>query len=323
MRLAPLLTALLLVTSLSARAEEATWGLRWKAPDACIDSASLARAVEARLGHHVFGLKPQYRIDGVLAAGSSPKWKATLTVTDSGGDVAGSRDVTSDDASCHAIDDNLAFVIAVMIDPKVRPAGEAPKAITEVAPKAAPPAAPRVTNADGVYLHVDADRTKVHLMRLAGVASGYASGTNVTIVSFSDECTAPCDEVIPRPRDTFHFEGESMPPSPAFTLEDHAPATTVTVHGGSVGMVLGGIMMATFGITGGLTGGILGGVGIGGLSRGSSGLFLAGAIMLGVGIVLTAVGIPLARAGATTLDFSDQPVGPQSPAMPQPLSASL
>ena len=84
MRLATLLPFLGLLTALPTHAEEATWGLRWKAPEECIDSASLARAVEARLGHHVFGLKPQYRIDGVLSAGAAPKWKATsLTRTNS------------------------------------------------------------------------------------------------------------------------------------------------------------------------------------------------------------------------------------------------
>jgi len=134
------LTLLAMLSATAAGAEQ-RWGLTWKAADGCIQAAELAERVERRLGHPVFGTEPDLRIDGYLiAADGTPKnakWRARLTLVDSHGTVRGSRDVTSAEASCRAIDDSLVLVVAVMIDPS---AALTPYAAPEQPPP--PPSAP-------------------------------------------------------------------------------------------------------------------------------------------------------------------------------------
>ncbi len=119
------------------------WGLTWKAADGCIQAAELAERVERKLGHPVFGAEPDLRIDGYLtAADGSPKgarWRSRLTLVDASGTVQGSREVTSADASCRAIDDSLVLVMAVMIDPK---AALTPFAAPTEPPPPPPPPSP-------------------------------------------------------------------------------------------------------------------------------------------------------------------------------------
>lgn len=317
------LLCLLLLAPLAAHAEDVSWGLKWKAPDACIDAASLARAVEGRLGRHVFGITPQYRIDGVLEAGASPKWKAVLTVIDSGGGIAGSRDVTSNAADCHDLDQNLAFVIAVMIDPKAKPAGAAPGAVTDLAPP--PPAtdAPRARPIakNEVLVHIDADKTNVRLLRYVGTSTGYTSKSTVVIHSFSDECLAPCDVVVPKASDRFYLDGDGMTPSEEFTLVDHQPAVDLKVTGGSAIQNWGGRTLVLLGFSGLLTGAILtpiAAASLGGQGRPflENGLAVAGLISLGAGLVLGAIGIPLWLTSLTKLEFVDHgKAAPATPAM--------
>ncbi len=134
-----------LVLCAGAASADPRWGLTWKAPEGCIQAAELAERVERRLGNPVFGTEPDLRIDGYLAAatGTPPgaKWRARLTLVDAQGSVQGSRDVTSPESSCRAIDDSLVLVVAVMIDPKAAltpfaAPGEPPKE-----PEPAPPPA--------------------------------------------------------------------------------------------------------------------------------------------------------------------------------------
>jgi len=139
-----LLVAVLL-TSTAASAQTTRWGLTWRAPDGCIQAADLARGVEDRLGHAVFGPDPQVRIDGEVTAepGSgrrpgepAPRWRARLTLVDYRGSVLGSREVTGTEESCRSIDQPLTLVVAVMIDPMVL--GHAPPPPQTTAPPLPP-----------------------------------------------------------------------------------------------------------------------------------------------------------------------------------------
>jgi hypothetical protein len=96
---------------------ESRWGLRWNAEPGCIQAAPLARAVEGRLGRTVFGPGPEFLIDGVLERGRPSGWKATLSLVDAGGNVLGSREVSTKEEACPAIEPRLLLVIALMIDP--------------------------------------------------------------------------------------------------------------------------------------------------------------------------------------------------------------
>ena len=116
-----------------------SWGLKWKAPPGCIEPAQLARAVEGRLGFSVFGAGAKHRIDGELTrSATAPRWRASFVAVDAEGSVLGSRELTSDDSSCRALDDKLVMVVSVMIDPR----REAPPPEPEVLPPP-PPAPPR------------------------------------------------------------------------------------------------------------------------------------------------------------------------------------
>jgi hypothetical protein len=84
----------------------------------CIQPADLSRAVEDKLGRQVFGPAPELTVDGVMRAGNSPKWRAQFTLVDANGAVQGTREVTSDEASCAAMNPSLALIVAVMIDPR-------------------------------------------------------------------------------------------------------------------------------------------------------------------------------------------------------------
>ncbi|WP_257457842.1 hypothetical protein [Archangium lipolyticum] len=96
---------------------ESRWGLRWNAAPGCIQAAPLARAVEGRLGRTVFGPEPEFLVDGVLERGTPSGWKAKLSLVDASGNVLGSREVSTKEEACTAIEPRLLLVIALMIDP--------------------------------------------------------------------------------------------------------------------------------------------------------------------------------------------------------------
>ncbi len=108
----------LLVAVLLSSAAEPRWGLKFTAPDSCITAAALAERIEARLGRPLFGARPDVLIEGhVTPEHGALRWRARLTLVDADGTVKGSREVTSADVSCRSIDESLALVAAVMIDP--------------------------------------------------------------------------------------------------------------------------------------------------------------------------------------------------------------
>lgn len=287
-------------------ADESTWGLRWQAPADCIDSATLARAIEAKLGRHVFGFNPSFRVDGVGSEVRPGEWKAELTLTDGGGTVAGTRDLTAK-GDCRALDDSLVFVIAVIIDPNLRVNAKVPLI-------SAPPPRPQPVEAEGpgpdtVRVHLSTDNTKVRLMRVASIGYGSSGGANVSMSHVANECAAPCDKFITHASDQFFIGGEGVAGGPGFSLIDHAPEVDLEIRAGSGGLQTLGAYLTLFGTVGVLTGGIVGGVFAllpVGSSSGSSGLstpVLASIITAAVGAVMLLFGIPLMVVNRTQVNF--------------------
>ena len=108
-----------------ARAEPAprTSSLSWvrlPGAEACIASRALAVAVERRLQREVFvtpsraAIAVEGRIERTAAP---PGFRAVITVSNEAGVELGNREIHSAAPSCAAMNDDLALVIAVMIDP--------------------------------------------------------------------------------------------------------------------------------------------------------------------------------------------------------------
>ncbi|PTL76579.1 hypothetical protein DAT35_49085 [Vitiosangium sp. GDMCC 1.1324] len=96
--------------------------------------------MEARLGRTVFGPGPEFLIDGVLEPGKPSGWKATLSLVDARGNVLGSREVSTREEACSALEPRLLLVMAVMIDPSAALGGPPP----ESPPAPEPPPLPTV-----------------------------------------------------------------------------------------------------------------------------------------------------------------------------------
>lgn len=286
-------SALLVFTLFAALpAQAAEWGLKWNAPTGCIDAATLARAVESRLGRGVFTLSPSHRIDGLAEPSATGGFRVRLTVVDTAGNVGGSRELSTIKADCRALDEELVLVVAVMIEPKVGPSGES------VTPPKLPLApSPGSEAPQGVRLHIDAGNTKVRLVRRTGEIAGY--------VAFADECVSPCDRAISKPDSRFRIEGDDLVPSTEFTLIEHHPAVEVRVRPGDQHLRFAGVLLMSLGGVSTFFGGVFTGVslGVGNGSGALGGMLLAGAITLGIGLVSLAIGVPLFRANATELEF--------------------
>ncbi len=122
----------------SARAQvpPARHVLRWtRAPGAqsCIDAAALRIAVEARLRRRVF-------VDADVApvvieahiAPASAGWHVAIAVRDGAGAALGARELDDPAPECRSVDDALALIIALIVDPD---------AATRAAPPTPAPAA--------------------------------------------------------------------------------------------------------------------------------------------------------------------------------------
>ena len=93
--------------------------MRGAGADACIGTRALAEAVEARLGRPVFvsAARADVAVEGQIERGPAGAWRATIVVAGEGGRMLGTRELLSEAASCRELDEQLALVIAVMIDP--------------------------------------------------------------------------------------------------------------------------------------------------------------------------------------------------------------
>jgi hypothetical protein len=152
----PAVLAATLLFSVSAGAEPArrTSSLGWtRLPGAegCVPPRALAQAVERRLGRAVLAPASQadVAVEGhIERAGDG--WRATITLTDAAGAPLGRRELGSQAADCRAIDDDLALVIALLIDPTAAlappprppPPVDVPPPLPAALPAPAPPAPP-------------------------------------------------------------------------------------------------------------------------------------------------------------------------------------
>ena len=93
--------------------------VRGAGAEVCIGTRALAEAVEARLGRQVFvsAARADVAVEGQIERGPAGAWRATITVAGEGGRALGTRELQSEAASCRELDEQLALVIAVMIDP--------------------------------------------------------------------------------------------------------------------------------------------------------------------------------------------------------------
>jgi len=151
-----------LLLSSMAWGQTANWGLSWKSPPECIQPSELVHNVEEKLGKAVFGQNPEFRIDGFIKRSEkAPRWKGRLTLLDAQGAVLGSREVSSDETSCRAIDASLALVVAVMIDPTVALSGK--KAEEPPPVESPPPPTPSPSLPPPVPPGLSATRTRLGL----------------------------------------------------------------------------------------------------------------------------------------------------------------
>jgi hypothetical protein len=108
--------------------------VRLDGAEACLSASALAAAVEKRLGRKVFlsASEADLNIEGSIGPRSDgPGYRATLRLTDREGAALGTRDVDSEVTDCAAIDEQLALVVSVMIDPDAPP----PEPVPEPPPK--------------------------------------------------------------------------------------------------------------------------------------------------------------------------------------------
>jgi hypothetical protein len=162
-RLRPLACALALAAALAGGVRPAaaaeprrTSSLGWaRLPGAetCIGPRDLALAVEQRLGRAVFVSPAQadVLIEGRIEpspAGQPPGFRAHITLSSAEGTLLGTRDLDGSGEACRALDEQIALVVALLIDPEAAlgprpPPAEAPRVVVErvfVPVPAAPPA---------------------------------------------------------------------------------------------------------------------------------------------------------------------------------------
>jgi len=125
----------------AARTSSLSW-VRLPGAEGCIGSRALAVAVERRLHREVFvpPARAAVAFEGRVERTAAPEgFRAVITVSNEAGVVLGTREMRSGAPSCRAMDDDLALVVAVMIDPDAALGPPQPLAPAP-APVAPPPA---------------------------------------------------------------------------------------------------------------------------------------------------------------------------------------
>jgi hypothetical protein len=126
--------------AMPSRSSSLGWA-RGAGADACIGTRALAEAVEARLGRPVFvsAARADVAVEGQIERGPAGAWRATIAVAGEGGRVLGTRELLSEAASCRDLDEQLALVIAVMIDPDAALHAPPPPVLAPMPPVVPPP----------------------------------------------------------------------------------------------------------------------------------------------------------------------------------------
>lgn len=126
------------------RTSSLSW-LRMPGSESCIATQALARSVEERLGRHVFvsAAEADVSVEGRIETRGAG-WHSVITIRDGKGALLGTRELDRADGACTAMNEPLALVIAVMIDPEARLGASSPPPLPPpaAAPAPASPAAP-------------------------------------------------------------------------------------------------------------------------------------------------------------------------------------
>jgi hypothetical protein len=124
-----LLALAIVVTSSAARADQTTSALNWvrlPGTEGCLSASDLAARVEKRLGRSVF-VPPgaaDVAIEGRVELRPNKKgFRMVVRGVRRDGTEIGARELDSARPDCHALDDTVALVVALMIDPEA----DAPK----------------------------------------------------------------------------------------------------------------------------------------------------------------------------------------------------
>ena len=105
-----------------ARTSSLSW-IRLDGAESCVATQDLAREVEQRLGRRVFVSASQadVSVEGHVAPQkNAPGFRAEITIRDSKGALLGTREIVHPEATCVAMHEPLALIIAVMIDPDAK-----------------------------------------------------------------------------------------------------------------------------------------------------------------------------------------------------------
>ena len=124
----------------AGRTSSLAW-VRTEGAETCIGGKALAEAVEGILGRSLFvsASAGDVAVEGQIAAAPGRgTWRATIRISDDHGTVLGRREIESPAADCRGIDESLAFVIAVMIDPDAAARAAAPVRSPPVTPPPVP-----------------------------------------------------------------------------------------------------------------------------------------------------------------------------------------
>ena len=112
-----------------------------------------------------------------------------------------------------------------------------------------------------VYVEIESEKSDIQLIRLVGSSYGTVATTrgaaSIVVNSFSEECTAPCEATIERPRDKFFLTGDGMTTSEAFSLAGHGESLRLKVTPGSAWMRGPGVVFLSLGLPTAITGGIV------------------------------------------------------------------
>jgi hypothetical protein len=227
----------------AARTSSLAW-VRSDGADTCIGGKELAEAVERILGRRVFvsASAADVAVEGHVDPSAQGGWKATLRISDDHGAPLGSRELESQTADCRAMDDSLAFVIAVMIDPDAATRPPAPVAPPQPAPPppaaVAPPSSPRWTIAPRIGMSAAFGELPFVAW---GASAGLRIGPPAVGVELLGTFFLPQEQAVPGTSSasthyTWAYAGAAVCP----TVARAAPVSLVACAG-----ALGGVLTAT------------------------------------------------------------------------------
>jgi hypothetical protein len=118
--------------------------VRQPGAEGCIGAPALAAAVEKQLRRRIFvpPTDAELSVEGTVSRGPGNKFHARFRVADRQGRVLGERDVEETATSCDRLDEKLAFVVSLLIDPDAA-SGAVPPPVEEPAPRPPPPPEPK------------------------------------------------------------------------------------------------------------------------------------------------------------------------------------